>query len=301
MDFSWTQPAPFFTFSTAGTITASSLNPVGAGANGAASGVDQAVETFTLSQATPDTSAADWTASSTMAGVTFGTVSAVTPITGPPATDSITVPINVAAGTAATASVPVSLTDGLETYTGTIAIVAGPTISAVTAVGVLTAGSGGFTIGVTGTNFVPGPMTCSTSDPAVGCAVDTESTDTSTTATVTITPGAAMLNGSDSLTLTYSGGASATEGAGTLAGAFTVTGQPVITSVSPSVIPAGLDPTLTVTGTGFATSGLTNVFAGRDSPGHDDDGWHVHGCGRHGHNVDHHGLHVRRIHFIVWW
>jgi hypothetical protein len=64
-----------------------------------------------------------------------------------------------------------------------------------------------------------------------------------------------MLNGTDSLTLTYSGGAAATYGAGTLAGAFTVSGQPVVTAVTPTSIPFGTDPAITVTGTGFATSG----------------------------------------------
>jgi hypothetical protein len=233
--------APFFTFTTAGTMTAS-LNPVGAGAAAAP-------EVLTLSQATPDVTAADWTASSTTTGVTFGAVTAV----GGAGT-TISVPINVAPGTAAAASVPISVTDGLETYSGTIAIVAGPTISAVTAVGNLTAGSVGFTIGVTGTNFVVGGMSCSTSDPAVTCVVDTTVTDSTTTATVSLTPGAAMLNGSDSLTLTYSVGVAATDGAGTLAGAFTVSGQPTVTAISPTVIPATTDPTLTVTGTAFAAS-----------------------------------------------
>jgi hypothetical protein len=233
---------PFFTFSTAGTITASSLNPVGVGANAAN-------ETFTLSSATPDTTPlTDWTASSTQAGVTFG---ASTANTG----GTISFPINVAQGTAPAASVPVSLTDGLETYTGTIAVVAGPTVTAVTGVGNLTAGSAGFTIGVTGTNFVVGDMSCTTSDPAVGCVVDSEPlTDSTTTATVSLTPGDAMLNGTDSLTLTYSGGGTPTEGAGTLAGAFTVSGQPTVTAIAPSTIPAGATPALTATGTLFAAS-----------------------------------------------
>ena len=150
----------FFTFSTGGTITGTelatanttagdpgvapfgALNTVGAGASGA-------TINLALSQDTDGSAPADWTGSSTKAGVTFG------PITNDTGTN-ITTTINVAPGTAANASVPVSLTDGLETYTGTIAIVAGPTITAVTAVGDLTAGSVGFTIGVTGTNFVVG-------------------------------------------------------------------------------------------------------------------------------------------------
>jgi hypothetical protein len=254
---------PFFTFTTSGTITSSSLNPVGVGANAAP-------EVFTLSEATTDAVAANWTASSTQAGVTFGAV------TGTPGA-TISVPISVAPGTAANASVPVSLTDGLETYTGTIAIVAGPTITSVTGVGNLTAGSAGFTIGVTGTNFVVGNgtpgdanMTCTTSDPAVTCVVDETITDSSTTATVSLTPGAAMLNGTDSITLTDTGTFGAptvanvpTYGAGTLAGAFTVSGQPVVTAIAPTVIPAGsatipsASSPLVVTGTGFATSGLT--------------------------------------------
>ena len=253
---------PFFTFTTAGTITHSSLNPVGAGAN-------KAAETFTLSQATPDVlPLTDWTASSTTAGVTFG---ASTANTG----GTISFPISVAPGTPAAASVPVSLTDGLETYSGTIAIVAGPTISAVTAVGNLTASSLGFTVGVTGTNFVVGNgttpnMSCSTSDPAVTCTVDETVTDTTTTATVSVFPGAAMLNGTFSLTLTDSGAVGApvtlnvpTDGAGTLAGAFTVTGQPVVTTIAPTVIPAGsaampsVATPLVITGTGFSTAPTT--------------------------------------------
>ncbi len=246
---------PFFTFSTAGTITSASLNPVGAGAKAAP-------EVFTLSQATPDTNAADWTGTSTTAGVTFGAVTAVTATT-------ISVPINVAAGTPANAVVPVSFTDGLETYAGSIAVVAGPTITAVTSVGNLTAG-GSFTVGVTGTNFIVGNgttpnMSCSTSDPAVTCTVQETITDSSTTATVSIFAGAAMLNGTDSITLTNSGTVGApvtvnvpTFGAGTLAGAFTVSGQPVVTTIVPTVIAASTFPTVAkpyvVTGTGFAAA-----------------------------------------------
>ena len=260
----------FFTFSTGGTITSTELatanttagdpgvapfgavSTVGAGASGA-------TINLTLSQATDGSAPADWTGSSTNAGVTFG------PITNDTGTN-ITTTINVAPGTAASTSVPISFTDGLETYAGTIAVVAGPTVSAVTAVGDLTAGNA-FTIGVTGTNFVVGEMSCSTSDPAVICAVDPESTDSSTTATVTLTAAPAMVNGSDSLTLTYSGGAAATYGAGTLAGAFTVTGQPTVTAITPTVVPAGTDPALAITGTLFPTSGTSCNFTATDPTG----------------------------------
>ena len=93
--------------------------------------------------------------------------------------------------------------------------------------------------------------------------VDETITDSTTTATVTITPTPTMLNGTDSITLIDSGtvnvGAGAANvpnfGAATLAGALTVSGQPTVTSISPTVIPAGTVPTLTATGTLFATSG----------------------------------------------
>ncbi len=262
----------FFGFTTGGAISSTQLatanataglpgvapfgssNAVGAGASGV-------TINLTLSQATDGSAPADWTGSSTNPAVTFG---AITNDTG----TNITTTINVKAGTAATASVPISFTDGLETYAGTIAILAGPTISSVTAVGNLTAGSVGFTVGVTGTNFVVGNgttpnMSCVASDPAVTCTVDATVTDSTTTATVTLTPTPTMLNGTDSITLIDSGtvnvGAGAANvpnfGAATLAGALTVSGQPTVTSISPTVIPAGTVPTLTATGTLFATSG----------------------------------------------
>jgi len=261
----------FFGFTTGGAISSTQLatanaNPALAGvapfgaSNAVGAGASGATINLTLSQATDGSAPADWTGSSTNSAVTFG------PITNDTGTN-ITTTINVAPGTAATASVPISFTDGLETYAGTIAILAGPTISSVTSVGNLTAG-GAFTIGVTGTNFVVGNgvtpnMSCSTSDPNVTCTVDATVTDSSTTATVTLTATPTMVNGTDSITLTDTGtvdvGAGApnvpNDGAATLAGAFTVSGQPTVTSVSPAVIPAGLTPTITATGTLFSATG----------------------------------------------
>jgi hypothetical protein len=246
----------FFSFTTGGNIVSSqtgagATNTIGAGANAAPLAL-------TLSQATDGSAPADWTGTSTNAAVTFG---AITSDTG----TTIDTTISVKAGTPATVGVPISFTDGLETYAGTINIVAGPTISAVTTVGNLTAG-GTETIGVTGTNFVPGDMTCTTSDPAITtpttCQVLAEPTDTSTTATVELFAAPSMLNGTDSLTLTYTGGAAATYGAGTLSGAFTVSGQPTITTTAPASIAAGgttpsVATPIVLTGTLFATSGLT--------------------------------------------
>jgi hypothetical protein len=260
----------FFTFHTAGLISSTQLatantvvtgpgvapfgasNLVGAGANGA-------TINLLLSQTTDGSAPADWTGTSTNAGVTFGPITNDTGL-------NITTTINVAAGTPASASVPISFTDGLETYSGTIAIVAGPTVSAVTTVGNLTAG-GTETIGVTGTNFVDTAtttaMTCSTSDPTVVCGVTANSpTNTSTTATVVLTAAPGMLNGSFSLTLTYSSGIAATYGAGSLAGAFTVSGQPTFTAIAPTSIAAvGAVPSvatpLVLTGTLLPTGALT--------------------------------------------
>jgi len=110
-------------------------------------------------------------------------------------------------------------------------------------------------------------MVCTTSDPAVTCNTVVEPTDSTTTATVEILPGATMLNGTDTITLTDAGsfpvGTGAAnipnDGAATLAGAFTVSGQPTVTSVSPTVVPFGTDPTITATGTLFATSGTESA------------------------------------------
>jgi hypothetical protein len=267
----------FFNFTTGGSITSTTLATANGGAMGVAPfgtvnsvgvGASGATVNLLLSQATDGSLPADWTGSSTNTGVTFG------PITDDTGTN-ITTTINVAAGTAPAAAVPISFTDGLETYAGTISIVAGPTITAVTAVGNLTAGSAGFTVGVTGTNFVVGDgtvnstdanMICTTSDPAVTCNTLEELTDTTTTATVEILPGPTMLNGTDSITLTDAGSQTVgptgpvnvpNYGAATLAGAFTVSGQPTVTSISPTVIPQGTAPTITATGTLFPTTGTS--------------------------------------------
>jgi hypothetical protein len=226
----------FFSFVATGTATGS-LNPVGSGASAA-------TENFTLAAATGDTNPLHWVVSSTTPGVTFGAVSTITA-----GGTLLHTTISVAPGTPATASVPVKATDGFVTYSGTIAIVAGPTVTGVTTVGTLGAG-GSETIGVYGTNFVIGSMSCSTSDPAVSCLIVPALTDSATVMTVTLTAGAASLNGTDSLTVTNN----LNKGAGTLAGAFKVAGQPVATSIAPNAIPQGSAPTLTVTGTGIPSS-----------------------------------------------
>jgi hypothetical protein len=241
----------FFSFVATGTATAS-LNPVGSGASAA-------TENFTLAAATGDTNPLHWVVSSTTPGVTFGAVSAITG-----AGSLLHTTISVAPGTTPAASVPVKATDGFVTYNGTFAVVAGPTVTGVTTVGTLTAG-GTETIGVYGTNFVfPGGMTCSTSDPAVACAIIGQPlTDSATVATVQLTVGAAALNGTDSLTITNT----ANKGAGTLAGAFKVAGQPAAASISPNAIPQGTAPLLTVTGTGIPSNVNTCAVTATESDG----------------------------------
>ena len=227
----------FFSFLASGTAVAS-LNPVGSGASAA-------TESFgTLSIPNGDTNPALWIASSTTPGVTFGPVTVAT-------AGGFTTTISVAPGTTPAASVPIKLTDGLVTYTSSIAIVAGPTVTGVTTVGTISPlGTNSETIGVYGTNFVIGSMSCSTSDPAVTCVVVPALTDSATVMTVKLTAGAASLNGTDSLTITNT----VNQGAGTLAGAFKVAGQPVALTIAPNVIPEGFAPTLTVTGTGIPAS-----------------------------------------------
>jgi len=228
--------ADFFGLTTPGTITGYSLSTNGVGAGASAAAI-----VFTTSSATGGSDAA-WTVTSTTTGVTFGTV---TDDTG----STITTTISVAPGTAASASVPVSITNGIKTFTGTIAVVPGPTVTAITTVATLTAG-GSEVVGVTGTNLV-GSMTCATSDPAVTCTeTPNVATDSSTTRTVTINVGAAALNGTDSLTLTDPN----TFGAGTLATAVKVSGQPVATAISPTIVPEFSSTLLTVTGTGIPSN-----------------------------------------------
>ena len=180
----------FFSFVANGTATAT-LNPVGTGAAAAA-------ENFNIiSPANGDTNPLHWTISSTTAGVTFGDVTLAS-------AGQFDTTISVAPGSTPAASVPIKITDGFVTYTSTIATVAGPTVTGVTSVGTLGAG-GSETIGVYGTNFVVGSMSCSTSDPAVACVVVPALTDSATVMTVTLTAGAASLNGTDSLTVTNNG------------------------------------------------------------------------------------------------
>jgi hypothetical protein len=207
-------------------------NPIGAGAT-------SAPEDFVLSGAgTGDSTAANWSFTSSIPGATFVATSV-------PDANDIDGTISIPAGTPPTAGATFSLTDGLQTITGTLNTVAGPTITSVTTVGNLTAGSSE-TVGIAGTNFV-GSMHCTTSDNTdVPCAMVPQGTDSATIRTVTVGPvGAAALNGTDSISVTNT----TTFGEGTLTIGFMVSGQPTYTGVSPTTITQFTDPTITVTGT----------------------------------------------------
>ena len=216
--------ASFFSIGPVGTATASQLN-VGQGAK-------SAPEVFTLvTPANSDFVATHWKVSSTTTGVTFGAVTVAT-------AGAITTTVNVAPGTAVASNVPVTITNGLITYTSTINVVAGPTLTSETAVPSLVGGATSAFVGIYGTNLVNG-MLCSTSDPNVTCAIDVTGappvgTDTATTRTISFTALPGALNGTDSVTLTDP----TTLGAGTLAGAVTVTGQPTVTTMTPTGFPA---------------------------------------------------------------
>jgi hypothetical protein len=247
--------ATFFSIGTIGTAVPSLLN-VGQGAN-------EAPEVFgTLTPANGDLTASHWTVSSTTAGVTFGAVTVAT-------AGAITATVSVAPGTAVAANVPVTITNGLITYSSTINIVAGPTVTGVTAVPSLTGNSSTLPsfVGIYGTNLVNG-MLCST--PAgldVQCAVfatgaPPAGTDTATTRTIYYVTSPTAANGTYSVTLMDP----TTYGRGTFAGAVTVTGQPTVSSLSPSAIPASSNPTITATGTGFPVMSVCSVV-GTESDG----------------------------------
>jgi len=237
----------FFNIGPVGTATDSLLN-VGQGAAAAP-------EVFTLvTPANSDLVATHWKVSSTTAGVTFGAVTVAT-------AGAITTTVNVAPGTAVASNVPVTITNGLITYSATINIVAGPTLTSETAVPSIVGGATSAYVGIYGTNLVNG-MTCTTSDPNVACNVHVTGappagTDTATTRTISFTAGPGALNGTDSVTLTDP----TTFGAGTLAGAVTVTGQPTISALAPSSIPQGTAPAITVTGTAFPAASFPSNLA----------------------------------------
>ena len=242
----------FFAIGPVGTATASLLN-VGQGAS-------SAPETFTIvSPANGDLTASHWTASSATTGVTFGKVTAAT-------ASAFTTTISVAPGTTVASNIPVKITNGLITYTSTINVVAGPTLTSETAVPSLVGGATSAFVGIYGTNLV-NSMTCATSDPNVTCAIDVTGappagTDTATTRTISFTALPGALNGTDTVTLTDP----TTFGAGTLAGAVTVTGQATVTSMTPTGFPADVVTAFvgTVTGTALpvGTFCQSNIYLG---------------------------------------
>lgn len=257
------------TSTSAGTATASIAN-VGAGAG--VGGAATAPEAFTLGSGSfgsvGTSGAAVWTVKTTVNGITFAPTSISTNTnTG----DTLNVATTVGALTPAGTVVPVTISNGYVTYTSTFTVIAGPTVTAVTAAPTLgTSNVGlanGVTIGLTGSGFgtvtggsfaLTSGLVCVTTDPDVLCAISNSLTNSSTTLTVTLYTEPGAVNAPERVIIENT----ANYGAGNLANAFTVAGEPTATSVSPSTISAGTDPTITVTGTGFASAGLevTGVF-----------------------------------------
>ena len=132
-----------------------------------------------------------------------------------------------------------------------------PAITSVSSVGTLSIGSAA-TLVVTGTNFVPSATTASfnvggttTANPSLSC--------TSFTA-ISTTTGTCVLNGSAVSSSTVAGPQdlvlTTAAGSGTYKSALTIAG-PVITAASPSVLGIGVGQVVTLTGTGFPTTGTT--------------------------------------------
>jgi len=215
-------------------------------------GAVKAADTFTVT-GVADTTAANWTVSSTTAGVSFGAVTSAT-------STSIVTTISVAAGTAANSNVPVVITDGVQTFKDTIAIVAGITATSVSTVGTVSAGGGEY-VALYGTNFdtTAGNNTISVwNNGAVDAGVVatvTAATATVLTVHVTVSATSTALNGTDSFMVTEASADGA--GSAVLANAVVISGQPTVTAVSPTVInsiTSAASPTMTITGTGFSTT-----------------------------------------------
>jgi hypothetical protein len=119
---------------------------------------------------------------------------------------------------------------------------------------------------ITGTGFGAGQgatvqflSTAGTSDTAIACATTNVTSDTSIICTLSPI-GSAVISGPHSVQVTASTAAGAPV-SNALANALTITG-PVITAVSPAAIPANFNGTLTLTGTGFSSTGLSAVVSG---------------------------------------
>jgi hypothetical protein len=113
------------------------------------------------------------------------------------------------------------------------------------------------TVAITGTDFVNDGGTVTLATNAADVSFTDVAETSSTTATADYTATAAQPAGSYSLDLTDNGGTT-----GVIAGAFSVTAAPTITSVTPSPIYEGTGAnTVTVTGTGFEAGATVSFVA----------------------------------------
>ena len=226
----------------------------------AGSGVDSAAApiAFAVTGTSSDTTAANWKVTTSVTGITFtvtGVTSSVGLLTG------VDVTATVATVTPATATVPVTITDGYATFTSTISTATELSLTSATATPTLTPGEAPVTVGLYGTGLSATADACTTTDPDVTCVIDSSATNSSTQLTVTYTIHKGATNTGERVVI-YD---PTTYASANLPNAFTVSGEPVATSISPASILQGTSPgTVTVTGTGFLSGtlvGTANYFA----------------------------------------
>ncbi|MGA0893552.1 MAG: beta strand repeat-containing protein, partial [Ilumatobacteraceae bacterium] len=191
--------------------------------------------------------AAPMTVTSSNAGVTFGAVTVVS-------ATSATVPVSVAAGAVLGASdiVVVKSDGGRAVRVGALTVTVGPAVSSITPTA-LAQGAAVQTITVNGSNFVSG----ATVTFGAGVSASAATFVSSTRLLVNVTVDAAAVAGVRDVVVT-----NPDQGRGVLAGGFTVTARPTLTSVTPASAGQGaVSRSLAVVGTGFQ-AGITAVFSG---------------------------------------
>ncbi|MBS1848093.1 MAG: hypothetical protein JST73_07425, partial [Actinobacteria bacterium] len=243
---------------TSATVTASPATLVSGNAQTLAQSV-----TFTVPTTNNDHTAANWKVTSSNANVTFTTTSATA--------TTVVATASVMPATPA-GNVTVTITDGVTTYTLTMAVVVNMTITGLTATGtaLTTTGTNSVTLGVYGTGFAYGNDVCYVAnglsiDPGVACTVDNAPTNSATVLTVTITAGLGALNGTDTLVIADGTGAN---GSAAALNAVVISGQPTVTSVAPaSILSQPGAQAVTFTGTGFDTTSSLVAATEYDSTG----------------------------------
>jgi hypothetical protein len=172
-----------------------------------------------------------------------GTGVTATVVTTLPGTITVNAKVSATA-TLGARNVTITEPGGATTCTGCFTVVAAPTLTNASPAAVASGGKG--TVTFTGTGFETGAKV-TFSGPATTLTA-TKLTVTATTISATVTVPAAAPTGSYTVTVTNPDRSSAT-----CATCFTVTAAPTLTKLSPSSAAKGTAPTVTLTGTGFAS------------------------------------------------